>query len=62
MQNELIQVIGTHIILQDLVDEIKATKFHSILADEVTSHSVHNLAACAHFVDSKNEVRGSSCH
>ena len=25
-QNELIQVIGTHIILQDLVDEIKAAK------------------------------------
>ena len=55
-QNELIQVIGTHIILQDLVDEIKAAKFYSILADEVTSHKVEHLAVCARFVDSKREV------
>ena len=56
-QNELIEVIGTRIILQDLVNEIKTAKFYSILADEVTSHNVEHLAVCARFVDRNREVR-----
>ena len=55
-QNELIQVIGTHIILQDLVYEIKASMLYSILADEVILHNMEHLAVCACFVYSKGEV------
>ena len=56
-QNELIEVIGTHIILRNLVDEIKAARFYSLLADEVTSHNAEHLAICVRFVDKQKEVR-----
>lgn len=56
-QNELIEVMGRHIILQvlDVVDEINAALFYAILADEVTSHNVEHLAICARFVD-RNKI------
>ena len=39
------------------MDEVKASKFYSILADEVTSHNQEHLALCIRFVDAKNVVR-----
>ena len=56
-QNEIIEILGKHIILREIVGEIKAAKFYSILADEVTSHNTEHLALCARFVDSKKVVR-----
>ena len=46
-QNEVIEVIGKHIILRRVVDDLKASKFYAISADEVTSHNVEHLAVCA---------------
>ena len=40
-QNELIEVIGKHIILQDILDDLiylNAAPYFTILADEATSH------------------------
>ena len=56
-QNELIGVMGKHIILKGIVDELNTAKFFAILADEVTSHNVEHLAICARFVDSGKNVR-----
>ena len=35
-QNEIIEVLGKHIILREIVEEIKKAPFNTILADEVT--------------------------
>ena len=50
-QNELLDVIGKHIILRNIVKEIKEAHFYSICADEVTSHNTEQLAICVRFVD-----------
>ena len=54
-QNEVIEVLGKHIILRYSVDEMKATKFYTIVAEEVTSRNTEHLAICARSVDSNNE-------
>ena len=56
IQNEIIEIIGQDIILKSLVEEIKAAKLYSIIADEVTSHNKEQLALCALFIDKKNDV------
>ena len=56
-QNEIIEVMGKYIILKHIVEEVKAAKFYSVLADEVTSHNVEHLALCARFVDSQKDIR-----
>ena len=57
-QNELIKVMGNHILLQRIIDDLTAAPFYAILADQVTSHNVEHLAICARFVDrSTKEVR-----
>ena len=56
-QNELIDVIGKHVILQGILDYLDTTPYYTILADEVTSHDEENLALCARFVDTKKDVR-----
>ena len=56
-QNEMIEVIGKHIIQQDLIDEIKAAKFHTLICDEVTSSNDEVLSLCVRFVDSKKQIR-----
>ena len=56
-QNELIEVMGKHIILHNIISELKEARFFSILADEVTSHNVEHLALCARFVDCENNIR-----
>ena len=56
-QNELIEIIGKHIILRDILSEIREAKFYSIMADEVTSHNKEQLSLCVRFVDSKRDIR-----
>eukprot|EP00731_Ephydatia_muelleri_P011301 Em0006g195a len=55
-QNELIEVMGKHIVLCNIVDELKAARWYAILADEVTSHNIEHLAICARFVDQNNNI------
>ena len=56
-QNELIEVMGKHIILQSIVDDVNSSPFYSILADEVTSHNVEHLAICIRLLDSKQDIK-----
>ena len=56
-QNELLNIMGRHIVLFGIVQEIKTAKFYSILADEVTSHNTEHLALCTRFVDAKGDIR-----
>ena len=57
-QNELIKIMGNHILLQRIIGDLTAAPFYAILADEVTSHNVEHLAICARFVDrSTKEIR-----
>ena len=56
-QNEIFEILSKHIILCEIIGEIKAAKFYSVLADEVTSHNTEHLALCAWFVDSKKVLR-----
>ena len=56
-QNEMIEVIGKHIIQQDLIDEIKTAKFHTLICDEVTLSNEEVLSLCVRFVDSKKQIR-----
>ena len=53
-QNELIKVMGKHLILQGILDDLNVTPFYSIIADEVTLHNVEHLAR---FVDRNRDVR-----
>ena len=48
--------MGCHIILRDLLCEINEAKFYTILADEITSHNVEQLALCVRFVDSTSDI------
>ena len=57
IQNEIIEIIGQDIILKNLLDESKAAKLYSIIADEITSHNKEQLALCARFIDKNNDVR-----
>ena len=50
-------MIGKHIILQGILDDLNAASYYSILADEVTSHNVEHLAICARFVDKNRDIR-----
>ena len=50
-------MIGKHIILQGIVEEVKAARFYAVMADEVTSHNVEHLAICCRFVDDKADIR-----
>ena len=57
-QNELLKVMGNHILLQGIIGDLTAAPFYAILAEEVTSHNVEHFAICARFVDrSTKEVR-----
>ena len=57
IQNELIFCIGVH-ILDQLVAEIKAAKFFSILADEVSDVSgQEQMSLVLRFVDAKGQIR-----
>ena len=53
-QNELIELMWKHIILWRIVDEVNASPFYSILADEVNSQ---HLTICIIFLDHKQDIR-----
>ena len=57
IQNELLDVMGKHIVLHDIVQDIKEAKLCSICADEVTSHNTEELAICVRFVDAQSNIR-----
>ena len=48
---------GKHIVLCDIVQDIKEAKLCSICADEVTSHNTEELAICVRFVDAQSNIR-----
>ena len=56
-QNELVEVVIKHIILQGIVQDVKQARFYSIMADEVTSHNSEQLSIYVQFVDSVNDIR-----
>ena len=45
-QNEQINVIEKHCIIQVIINEIKESGFHSIFADEITSKKEEILSIC----------------
>ena len=57
IQNEIIHIIGKDVIQAKLIEEIKNAKFFSIMADEVTSHNVEQMALCVRFVDEHQNIR-----
>ncbi|XP_041374266.1 zinc finger MYM-type protein 1-like [Gigantopelta aegis] len=57
IQNDIITIIGYDVIRSDLIEELKATRWFSILADEVTSSNKEELALCFCFVDTNNNIR-----
>ena len=56
-QNKIIDIIGSDIILIDIVEENINAKFCSALADEVLSHNKEELANCLKFVDNDKNIR-----
>ncbi|PFX22700.1 Zinc finger MYM-type protein 1 [Stylophora pistillata] len=57
IQDEILEIIGQDVVLKNLLEEIKAAKLCSIMADEVTSHNKEQLALFARFIDKNNDVR-----
>ena len=57
IQNELLDVIGRHIILRGLLEEIKSACFFSVLTDKVTATNVELFAISLRFVDHKRDIR-----
>ena len=56
-QNEMINVIGHKVIRADILAEIREATFHSVMADEVTSHNDQIMSICIRFVDQKKQIR-----
>ena len=56
-QNEVIEILGKHMVLKQIVEEMRSAPYYTILADEVESHNVEHLAICARFVDKHSNVR-----
>ena len=55
-QNDIISVIAYDIILVRIVDEIKASRFFSVIVDEVSSQNVEHLPVCLGFVDKDCDI------
>ena len=56
IQNEMISVIGSAI--QDIIEEIHAAKFFTILADEVTDcANLEQISVAIRFIDSEKRIR-----
>jgi len=56
IQNDLIDVMAKQ-ILDSIIDEVNASPYHSILADEVTSHNIEHLSVCIRFLDQNKNIR-----
>ena len=41
-QNEVIEILGKHMVLKQIVEEIRSAPSYTILADEVESHNVEH--------------------
>ena len=59
IQNEIIDIVYSDIMLNGIVEEISNMKFYSVLADGVTSHNNEELAACLRFVHKDKNIRRS---
>ena len=59
IQNEIIDIVYSDIMLNGIVEEISNVKFYSVLADGVTSHNNEELAACLRFVHKDKNIRRS---
>ncbi|KAL7844825.1 hypothetical protein SRHO_G00233640 [Serrasalmus rhombeus] len=56
-QNEMIDVIGKHVIQAKIVEEVRHAQMYTVLADEVTSHNVELMPMCVCFVDKDLNIR-----
>jgi len=52
----LIDVIAKQ-ILDGIIDEVSASPYYSILADEVTSRNIEHLSVCVRFLDQQKNNR-----
>lgn len=59
IQNEIINILYSDIMLNGIVEEINNVKFYSVLVDEVTSHNNKELTASLRFVDKDKNIRKS---
>ena len=57
VQNEIIGIISSDIILPHLIAEVRNCPNYAILADEVTSHNTEYMAVCVRFVDATASIR-----
>ena len=57
VQNVIIDIMGDDTILTGITDRVKGARFYSIMADEVTTHNVEELAMCLRYVDENKEVQ-----
>ena len=53
----MIDVIGINTIQQQLINEIKSTKFHAVMADEVTSMNEELVSICFRYVYGQKDLR-----
>lgn len=56
-QNEMIDVIGRHIIQKSILEEVKEAGVHGIMVDEVTSNNDEVVSICMRFVDKSDNIR-----
>jgi len=50
-------VIGFDVIRKSIISEIKKTWYFSVMADDVSSHNVEQLALCLCYVDECNDIQ-----
>ncbi|XP_014673689.1 PREDICTED: 52 kDa repressor of the inhibitor of the protein kinase-like [Priapulus caudatus] len=56
-QNELIDVIGHKIIRETILEEVRKTRWFSVMCDEATSHNAELMSLCVRFVDTNCQMR-----
>ncbi len=62
IQNELIEVVGNH-IRQGIIDEVKSSKFYTLIADEVTDVSnKEQLSICLRYVHGRTVKEVFVCY
>ena len=57
IQNEIIDIIGKHIIQKSILEKIQQARFFSVMVDEVTSHNTEVMPLCIRFVDADKCIR-----
>ena len=56
MQNVIIDIMSHDTILMEITSRVKGARFYSIMADEVTTHNVEELAMCLRYVTHLDET------